>query len=433
MENSISPRLNRLLPSYVNNYFPAPATPPACLEELLPRWREVPLYRAMLAAHGPTATPFDFRTEFFRLPFITKRDIREGFPGNFLRNGQLLEDLLQRELIEMEHTAGTSEEQTPVLFGRGWWDEQEARALRLNTVVARALDEQPGARRVTLTTPVCNGQACYTNWLARGERTVGATLFVNLARIPFLLKDAELARMAAEIAAWQPLFLDTDPVHAAWFALYCERSGLRFPSLRFILGSYEYMSVTHRRILERVFQVPVFNLYGSTETGHLLMEDEHGIMRPSPDTAFFEIVEPDATGIGDLVVTTLSNDYMPLVRYRIGDLVQRVADAPTPAYIVHGRARDALRRPDGRRVTTQEVDQCFADIAGLAHYQLRQIENGGACLDYIPDRAPPGAEDLRQLVARLESLLDSPQPIIAAAVEALPPTPSGKFRLTYRA
>jgi phenylacetate-CoA ligase len=417
----------------VNPNFPALATPPARLEELLPRWREVPLYRATLAARGPAVTPFDFRAEFLRLPFITKRDMREGFPGNFLRPGQVLEDLLQSELVEMEHTSGTSEEQTPVLFGRGWWNEQEARALRLNAVVARVLDEQPEARRATLTTPVCNGQACYTNWLARGERTVGATLYVNLARIPFLIKDAELARMAAEIAAWKPLFLDTDPVHAAWFALYCERHGLRFPSLRFILASYEYMSIVHRRILERVFRVPVFNLYGSTETGHLLMEDEHGVMRPSSDTAFLEIVEPDAAGIGDLVVTTLSNDYMPLVRYRIGDLVQRVADAPTPAYVVHGRARDALRRPDGRRVTTHDVDQCFADTAGLAHYQLRQIENGGGRLDYIPDREPPRADDLRQLIQRLERLLDSSQPIITSAVEALPPTPSGKFRLTYRA
>ena len=84
----------------------------------------------------------------------------------------------------MEHTSGTSEEQTPVLFGRGWWNEQEERALRLNAVVARVLDEHPHARRATLTTPVCNGQACYTNWLAHGERTVGSTLYVNLARHP---------------------------------------------------------------------------------------------------------------------------------------------------------------------------------------------------------------------------------------------------------
>ncbi|HTB62652.1 MAG TPA: hypothetical protein VK737_03605 [Opitutales bacterium] len=419
------------LPS-VNSQFPSAVLPPARLEELLPRWREVPLYRDIFAARGRAVTPFDLNKEFFRLPFITKRDMREGFPGNFLRDGQLLDDLLQKQIVEMEHTSGTSEEQTPVLFGRGWWNEQEERALRLNAFIARALDEYPAARRATLTTPTCNGQACYTNWLARGERTVGSTLYVNLARIPFLLKEADLARMAEEILTWQPLFLDTDPVHATWFALYCERRGLKFPSLRFILCSYEFVSVAHRRVLERVFGVPVFNLYGSTETGHLLMEDEHRIMRPSAETAFLEIIESDAHEVGDLVVTTLSNDYMPLVRYRIGDLAQRRQDTPAPAYIVHGRARDALLRSDGHRVTTYDVDQCFANIAGIAHYQLRQNENGECGLEYISDREQPDESDLRQLTSRLANLLGTATPVTAAAVDALPPTTSGKFQLTFR-
>jgi len=68
--------------------------------------------------------------------------------------------------------------------------------------------------------------------------------------------------MAAEAVEWQPQFLDVDPVYGVLFALYCERRGIRLPSLRFILGSYEFVSVVHRRILERVFGVPVFNIYG---------------------------------------------------------------------------------------------------------------------------------------------------------------------------
>ena len=137
-------------------------------------------------------------------------------------------------------------------------------------------------------------------------------------------------------------------------------NGITFPSVKFILCSYEFVSVGHRRILRRVFGVPVFNLYGSTETGHLLMENERGEMKASLENVFYEIVEPDARGVGDLVVTTLTNDVMPLVRYRIGDLVERRERPYSTDYFVHGRARDALRRRDGRRVTTLEVDRCFA-------------------------------------------------------------------------
>jgi hypothetical protein len=111
-----------------------------------------------------------------------------------------------------------------------------------------------------------------------------------------------------------------------------------------VLASYEFVSVVHRRLLSRVFGVPVFNLYGSTETGHLLMENGQGEMKPSYGTAFLELLDADALEVGELVVTTLSNDYMPLLRYRIGDLAQRQERSYGTDYVIHGRLRDALRR-----------------------------------------------------------------------------------------
>ena len=308
------------------------------LEARLPRWRAVPLYRERLATAENRFPESGSSARFDQLPFITKREMRAGFPEKFLNSGRTLETLLAEEVVELEHTSGTSEDRLPVMFGRGWWNAQEERALRLNPFVARVLDEHPNARRATITSPACNGLTCPTVWQSRSQRTLGNSLFVNLARIPFLLTDAELARMAAEIAEWSPQFLDVDPVHGARFALYCEQQGIRFPSLRFVLASYEFVSVVHRRILARVFGVPVFNLYGSTETGHLLMENGQSEMKPSYDTAFLELVNADEQQVGELVVTTLSNDYMPLLRYRIGDLAQRQERSYGTDYVVHGRA-----------------------------------------------------------------------------------------------
>jgi len=393
----------------------------ARVKKLLPRWRDVPLYRA---------APAD---DFFRRPLIGKRELRENFPNNFLRPGQDLDTLLAGQSVELEHTSGSSDERTAVLFGRGWWNEQEARVLRLNRFVAQVLEAHPRARRATLVPPVCNGLVCFSNFTSRTARTVDATLFVNQARIPFLLTEAELVRMAGEILEWSPQFLDLDPVHGAWFALYCERHGLTFPSVRFILCSYEFMSVAHRKILRRVFRVPVFNLYGSTETGHLLMENERGEMRASLENVFYEIVEPDARGVGSLVVTTLTNEVMPLVRYRIGDLAERCEQPYATDYLVHGRARDALLRRDGQRVTTLEVDRCFADAEGILHYQLRQTENGGCHLQFIPDREPPTSETLNRVTAQLRDLLQLESRLTTESVKLLPPLTSGKFRLTGRA
>lgn len=401
----------------------------AQLESLLPRLRTVPLYRDTLRLADCPRPDFDC---FQRLPFMAKPEMRKDFPQNFLSAGQTLEILLERNLVELEHTSGTSSERLPVIFARGWWNAQEERALRLNSFVARVLDEHPNARRATITSPSCNGLTCPTVWMSREQRTIGNALFVNLARIPFLLGEPELAHMAKEVADWSPQFLDLDPVHGARFALYCEQRGLKFPSLKFILGSYEFVSVVHRRILTRVFGVPVLNLYGSTETGHLLMENEAGEMKPSYDTAFLEIVDADAHGIGDLVVTTLTNDYMPLLRYRIGDLAEKHVTPYGNHFTVHGRARDALTATNGQRVTTWQVDQCFGEARGIAHYELRQSENGECVLRFVPDGVGPTEENLRIVTSKLEALLQLPAAIKAEAMPVLVPAASGKFRLTCR-
>jgi phenylacetate-CoA ligase len=401
----------------------------AQLEELLPRWRDVPLYRNTLAQANCRRADFDC---FQRLPLIAKPEMRNDFPQNFLPAGQSLEMLLGKNLVELEHTSGTSSERLPVIFGRGWWNAQEKCALRLNSFIARVLDEHPNTRRATITSPACNGLTCPTVWMSREQRTFENALFVNLARIPFLLGEAELAHMAAEISGWSPQFLDVDPVHGARFALYCEQHGIKFPSLKFILCSYEFVSVVHRQILQRVYGVPVFNLYGSTETGHLLMENERGEMKPSYDTAFLEIVGGDTRDIGDLVVTTLTNDYMPLLRYRIGDLTERHIRPYGNDFVIHGRARDALAARDGRRVTTWQVDQCFVGVSGMVHYELRQNENGVCVLRFVPDGAGPTKEELRRVTSQLETLLQLSGEIKTEARPVLLPAPSGKFRLTSR-
>jgi phenylacetate-CoA ligase len=406
------------------------STPHSRLQALVPTWRQVPIYRDYPLHRLTTGEAAEIPAVFDDLPFTNKRQVLLGFPQNFLTDGETLERLQAQNLIELEHTSGTSQEQLPVIFRRGWWDAQEERALRLNSFVTQVLDANPQARRATLTPPACNGRSCFSGWRARTHRTIGNTLFVNQARIPFVLTETDLGNMVGEIREWAPQFLDVDPVHGAWFALHCERHGIRFPSVKFILCSYEFVSVVHRRILERAFGVPVFNLYGSTETGHLLMEDTRGTMKPCQENAFLEVVDAGVNGVGELVVTTLTNDLMPLLRYRIGDLAERREWPRETAYVVHGRRRDALSGGDGEKVTTWQVDQCFKEIPGLVSYQLQRSEDGLGRLRYVREDSGPSQQDLARLATRLENLLSLQDKIEVEETNLLPPLPSGKFRLT---
>ena len=375
----------------------------------------VPVWQAALSLPSPRLTD---------LPRISKNQLREHSPEGFLPAGMELKDLLARGLIEEESTSGTSGASVRVVFGRSWWAEQEREALVRNPFLAELFGDRPTLRRAVLTTPGCSGVSCYNRWLNLDQRTLGDSLFVNQSRIPFTLGEDKLSGMAKEVADWAPAFLDVDPVHGAWFALHCERHGLRLPSLRFILTSYEYTSVIHRAIMERVFGVPVINLYGSSETGHLLIEVD-GAMQASPGTALLETTASE--GLGELLVTTLTNPYLPLLRYEIGDYVEQKPDG----YRVHGRKRDALRAADGSVLTTRMIDQAFAGTTGIAHYQLRQKPDGSAHLLLLPETE---GDTLRTAQARLTNelgrLLGSA--VTAESVRLITPEDSGKFRLTVR-
>jgi phenylacetate-CoA ligase len=405
-----------------NSSMPTAVSPngTACPQKAIKQTVAVPFYattewQAALALPSPRLTD---------LPRITKSQLREHSPEGFLPTGLDLKTLLARGLIEEESTSGTSGASVRVVFGKTWWAEQERRALVRNPFLAELFGASPSLRRAVLTTPGCSGVSCYNRWLNLDQRTLGDSLFVNQSRIPFTLGEEKLAGMAKEVADWAPVFLDVDPVHGAWFALHCERHGLRFPSLRFILTSYEYTSVVHRAIMERVFGVPVINLYGSSETGHLLVEHDD-VMLVSPETAVLESTSAD--GLGELLVTTLTNPYLPLLRYEIGDFVESTPDG----YRVHGRKRDALRSADGRTLTTRLIDQAFVGVSGIAHYQLRQKVDGSAHLFLLPE-AEGDSLTLAQakLTAELSRLLGTAVP--AESVSLIAPEDSGKFRLTVR-
>lgn len=397
------------------------ASQSAHLEEAISQdYSRVPLYAGYPLKLEQPLEGFD------RLPLITKADIRRSFPENFLGSNVRLDELLAANQAELEHTSGTSEDRTPLLLPKGWWAEQEARALHLNSHITSVLQQDPQARRVSITSPACNGDISYTGTPSCEDRVVGNSLFIALSKQPFLWGHRDLERMATEALEWDPVFLDADPVYAAVFARYCESKGIRFPRLKFVLSSYEFLSHAHRHLLERVFQVPVYALYGSTETGHLLMETPKRDFHASRETAVLEILNADERGIGELIVSTLSNPLMPLLRYRIGDLVSFESNAYGTRFVLHGRAADAFQLPDGKRVTVKDVDDSLSETTGILHYQLRQKREAFQ-LRYVPDQGG-GSVDEAKISASLGALLGCAE-IQVQPVDLLMPEGSGKFRL----
>jgi len=123
---------------------------------------------------------------------------------------------------------------------------------------------------------------------------------------------------------------------------------------------------------------------------------------------------------------------MPLVRYSIGDLVQRLEKPYSTRFIVHGRVADSFRVSHGKRVTTWEIDQVFKDVEGIAHYQLIERRDSPWLMRFVPEKnGGPSPQRLEKIQSGLTDLLELKQPLTIQSTDIIAPESSGKFRLGY--
>lgn len=134
-----------------------------------------------------------------------------------------------------------------------------------------------------------------------------------------------------------------DPTWLVSFSEIAEKEGT-FP-LRLILAAGDRMTDVYRSYVESVWKCPVLLAYGSTEQGGAGMEclrkDGYHV---DDFNIYYEIVDPDEDGYGELVATTLARRTMPFIRYRVHD-VTRFIDTPCPC----GAPLRRIERIRGRR------------------------------------------------------------------------------------
>ena len=157
------------------------------------------------------------------------------------------------------------------------------------------------------------------------------------------------------------------PTETLIWAAAAQVAGLRtradFPSLRAFYVGGEPLTAARRRRIAAIWGVPVVEEYGSTETGSLAGECPHGRMHFWADRATPEVLDPATgrirpDGSGQLVVTPLFREAMPLLRYNLEDNVELSYDDcdcgwHLPTITVLGRA--AFGYPVGRVTVNQHA------------------------------------------------------------------------------
>lgn len=249
---------------------------------------------------------------------------------------------------------------------------------------------------------------------------------------------ANARHYAAALTRFRPTHLIVYPSSATVLADAILDQRLTVPPLRVLFSNSETLLPRQRERLAAAFQCPVVNTYGSGEMCVAASECAHGSLHLWPDAGVVEVLEdaadrPAAPGAtGRLVVTGLSNDAMPLIRYEIGDRGAVAPPGPVCAcgralpvlQTLEGRTNDLITALDGRRVfwlnpVFYGLPVCEAQIVQTSRtaVEVRLVAAAG----FGPDTA---AEIRRRLAERVGSEMS----LTIMEVAAIPRDASGKFR-----
>jgi phenylacetate-CoA ligase len=362
----------------------------------------VPLMRERLNAVGVTSAE-DVRSldDLPKLPFTRKADLRQTYPFGLFA-------VPRAQVVRVHASSGTSGKPTLVGYTRAdlaTWAEVTARILAMGGV-------RPGMVLHNAT-----GYGLFTGGLGfhAGAELLGCTVVPVgggfTQRQVMLLMD-----LGAQA-------IKSTPSYALTIAAELERLGLDASALRLEVGLFgaEPWTEGMRREIERRLGLVAINDYGLSEiigpgvSGECI-EVRQG-MHIQEDHFLAEIVDP-GTGEplppgtqGELVLTTLTKEALPMLRYRTGDLSSldlRVCDCGrTHARMaaVPGRIDDMLIIR-GVNLYPSEVERVLLGLPGVGpHYQLvvdRPDTLDELCVLCEPAAADRGAdvEGLRARTAR---------------------------------
>lgn len=207
---------------------------------------------------------------------------------------------------------------------------------------------------------------------------------------------------------------------------------------RLLFTGAEMLSPHAREVYEGTFGCPVIDLYGAHEVGHIACQCRWcGLYHTCDDSVIVEVLRdgrPAAPGEdGEIVVTSLHSKAMPMIRYRLGDIVRRPQQAPEcPVRFntierIQGRSLDYLNLPDGRRINPYTIVERLAQVPGVVCFQVIEDEQGKLQVQFEA-RAGKQIAAQRSMTLACNELFPAGQLGAVTAVPEIPLNSAGKRR-----
>lgn len=368
------------------------------IKEIKYCYDRVPLYRQRLDAAG--IKPDDIRTleDLAKLPFTNKSDLRDNYPY-----GLVAVDM--DDVVRIHASSGTSGKPTVVAYTQGdldMWGDCMAR------IIVAA-----GGKKSDIV-QIAFGYGLFTGALGlhQGWEKLGATVIPassgNTARQVMLIKDLGVTALVAT------------PSYALYIAEVMEESGLSKDDLKLrigLFGSEASSPEMHQELQDRLGLFPTDN-YGLSEIIGPGVSGECQCkcgMHINEDHFYPEIIDPNtlkplADGEwGELVITTLTKQGMPMLRYRTKDITrlirEKCACGRTTVRMdkIQGRSDDMLIIR-GVNVFPSQIEGVLLNIAELGGGNYEIIVTRDGHMDKLEIRVELRDSSLLDNFSALEAL-----------------------------
>jgi phenylacetate-CoA ligase len=250
-----------------------------------------------------------------------------------------------------------------------------------------------------------------------------------------------ISDMAEWIARIQPEYVLTMPNVVKRLAPMCLEQGIEFPGLKEIHVIGEMCGELLRQLTYEAWQVPLHDVYSSREVGYMALQcPVNGHYHIQGEGIYLEVLDdndqPCKIGeTGRVVVTTLQNYAMPLIRYEVGDHARLggVCDCgrglPVLTEIL-GREQDILVLPNGKQGWTllgSPDVRDFMNMAPISQYQFAHVARDGIEVRLVTKRALTTEEEGR-ISAWVQKKFGWPFEVSFVYAQELALTKGGKFK-----
>jgi phenylacetate-CoA ligase len=247
-----------------------------------------------------------------------------------------------------------------------------------------------------------------------------------------------------EQAAWlryvNPGYVLAYPCVLQGVAELFESRSWTLPRLQELSTFGEILEPRCRAVCQRVFGVKVVDTYSSEEAGCIALQcPDHEHYHVQSENVLIEVLDeagqPCTPGqTGKVVLTTLHNFAMPLLRYEIGDYAE-VGDAcPCGRGLlvlkrILGRSRNLLVMPNGERRPPVFTIEDMRELPPFFQYQIVQRSVEEIELNVVRPTAGLTVEEHAVVERFVQQSLGYPFKVTINCVEAIPRNPTGKFEV----